>query len=355
MTPETEGNALAPAGAGPPSPGRGPSSFLAREWLSLFLVGLALLVLAMMIFAPAETPEPAMDALETAPNTMEIMARLDERPELKFMLFGFAGGGLLLFLAGLPLLGWFLWQRAEGVPLMGRRDEAPVGWGLWDVIKSAAIYFLILALFGTLAQKLFPEGAAGDPSLVIVFVSNLLLTLFIVVLAMRRGPGWRQALGLAAGGFWRRVRDGLVGYVAFFPLLIATALVAVLATHLAGLEPEQNPLVPMVLGSDSIWFLVFLMVFGGLVGPITEEIFFRGFFYPALRRRAGRTAAVLINAFCFAALHGNLVQLAPLFGLGLILALLRERTGSILASTALHCAHNTMVLLLLLTLKPVLL
>ncbi len=110
----------------------------------------------------------------------------------------------------------------------------------------------------------------------------------------------------------------------------------------------------MVLDSDSTWFIVFLMFFGGLVGPITEEIFFRGFFYPPLRRKVGRVGAILINAFCFAALHGNLVQLAPLIGLGLILAVLRERTGSVVASTVLHCAHNTLVLVLLLVLKPVL-
>lgn len=359
MNPEREATVPVPAGAEPPvppppPPGAGRPSFVAREWFFVLLVGLAAIVLATMILAPAEAPEAEPAMLEDAPDAMEIMARLDERPVLKRLLFSFAGGGLLLFLVGLPLLAWFLWQRAEGVPLMGRRDEPPVGWGLWDVIKSAAIYFLTLALLGSLAQKVLSGQAAADLSLVIVFVSNLLLTMFVITLAMRRGPGWQRALGLALGGFWRRVRDGLVGYVAFFPLLIATALVAVLITQWANLEPEQNPLVPMVLGSDSLWFMLFLIFFGGLAGPITEEIFFRGFFYPALRRRVGRAGAVLINALCFAALHGNLVQLAPLIGLGLILALLRERTGSILASTALHCAHNTLVLLLLLTLKPVL-
>jgi len=91
------------------------------------------------------------------------------------------------------------------------------------------------------------------------------------------------------------------------------------------------------------------------VGPVTEELFFRGFFYPPLRRKVGRVGAILINAFCFAALHGNLVQLAPLLGLGLILVILRERTGSILAPTVLHCTHNTLVLILLFALKPVLL
>ncbi len=337
---------------GPPERSRG---FLVREWFFLLLVLWALLLIAVSLFMPQPPVEEGAALLDDAPNTMEIMARLDARPGLKLFLFGFAGGGGLLFLAGLPLLGYFLWRQLEGEPLLGTASpDGSVCWGLWDVIKCAAVYFLLLQALGALLVLLLPEGQAGDYTLVAVFFGNLLITLIIILLVARRDSGWRRSLGLVAGNFWRRVRDGLVGYVAFFPLLIATALVAVLATHLLGLEPEQNPLVPMVLGSDSLWFLAFLLFFGGLVGPVTEEIFFRGFFYPPLRRRFGRVGAILINAFCFAALHGNLVQLAPLLGLGLILALLRERTGSVLASTVLHCLHNTLVLILLFALKPIL-
>ncbi len=334
----------------------GAREWLVREWFYLLLVLVALFMISVSWFSPAPPVEPEAALLDNAPNTMEIMARLDERPGLKLVLFGFAGGGLLLFLAGLPMLGYFIWRRMEGVPILGTHPPSgTVSWGLWDVIKGAAVYFHILTALGYFAALLLSEEAAADLTLVIVLVSNLLITLFIFLLVARRDPRWSERLGLVAGGFWRRVRDGLVGYIAFFPLLTATALVAVLAAHLLSLEPEQNPLVPMVLGSDSLWFLAFLMFFGGLVGPITEEVFFRGFFYPPLRQKVGRVGAILINAFCFAALHGNLIQLAPLIGLGLILALLRERTGSVLASTVLHCTHNTLVLILLLTLKPVLL
>lgn len=334
----------------------GARGFLVREWFYLMLVLWALMMIGFSLLLPPPPREEGAAILEEAPNTVEIMARLDARPGLKRTLYGFAGGGVLLFLAGLPLLGYVLWRRLEGgTPILGAPTSAePVRWGLWDVIKTAALYFLVLQALGVLLVLLVPAEAAADYSLVAVLFGNLLITLFIFLLAARRDPGWKRSLGLIPGSLWRRVRDGLLGYVAFFPLLVGTALVAVLAAHLFHLEAEQNPLVPLVLGSDSLWFLVFLLIFGGLVGPVTEEIFFRGFFYPALRKRMGRVGAILINAFCFAALHGNLVQLAPLIGLGLILAVLRERTGSVLASTVLHCAHNTLVLCLLFTLKPVL-
>lgn len=334
----------------------GSRGFLVREWFYLLLVLWALMMIVFSLLLPTPPLEEGAAILEEAPSTVEIMARLDARPGLKRALYGFAGGGVLLFLAGLPLLGYVLWRRLEGAPILGTPTAGQsVHWGLWDVIKSAALYFLLLQALGVLLVALAPADAAADFSLVAVFIGNLLITFFIFLLAARLDPGWKQSLGLVAGSLWRRVRDGLVGYVAFFPVLVGTALVAVLAAHLLHLEAEQNPLVPMVLGSDSLWFLGFLLIFGGLVGPVTEEVFFRGFFYPALRQKVGRVGAILINAFCFAALHGNLVQLAPLIGLGLILAVLRERTGSVVASTVLHCAHNTLVLCLLFTLKPVLL
>lgn len=334
----------------------GARGFLVREWLFLLLVLWAVIMILFSLLLPSPLAEEGTEVLEAAPNSVEIMARLDSRPMLKRALFSFAGAGVLLFLAGLPLLAYFLWRRLEGVPILGAPSRImPVQWGLWDVIKSGAVYFLLIQALGALLVLLGPGEAAADSALVAVFFGNLLTTLFIFVLVARRDPDWKLSLGLVAGRFWCRVRDGLVGYVAYFPLLVCTALVAVLSAHLLQLKPEQNPLVPMVLGSDSIWFLAFLLFFGGLVGPVTEEIFFRGFLYPPLRQRVGRVGAILINAFCFAALHGNLVQLAPLFGLGLILVVLRERTGSVLASTILHCTHNTLVLCLLFTLKPVLL
>jgi len=232
-----------------------PRSFLAREWFWLLLVlwTLAMIIFTMMLPAPAV--EEGAVTLDNAPTSMEIMGRLDARPGLKLLLFSFAGGGLLLFLAGLPLLGYLLWQRLEnGVPILGRpQPPDPVHWGIWDVIKTAALYFLLLQALGALGLLLIP-GETGDISLVVVFFGNLLVTLFVMLLVARRDHGWRRALGLGAGRFLPRVREGLVGYVAFFPLLVASALMAVLAAHLFGLEAEQNPLVPMVLGSDSTWF-----------------------------------------------------------------------------------------------------
>ena len=40
-----------------------------------------------------------------------------------------------------------------------------------------------------------------------------------------------------------------------------------------------------------------------VVAPVAEELFFRGFFYRALRTRLGVTSAALIDGAVFGALH----------------------------------------------------
>jgi len=334
--------------------------FLLREWpyLALVLFAAALLVFALLM--PPATfvgQEEVMEETSGGPTTMELMARLDRMPSLKSALYLCAGVGVVLFFAGLPLLGYFLWRHAGGQHLLGCSPGVRMlNWGIWDVLKSAALYFLLLQAGGGLVGWLAPDQALGGPyALGLIFVANLLITVFIFRQTGSHGMQSTGALALRLTGFFKRLWQGMVGYVAFFPVLVGLALTGFLLGNLIGLEAEQNPLVPMVLQSDSRWFLIFLLFFGALVGPVTEEIFFRGFLYPPLRRRVGRVPAILISAFCFAALHGNLIQLLPIFGLGVILALLRERTGSLIPSIALHCGHNLAVLSLLFILRPVLL
>lgn len=83
-----------------------------------------------------------------------------------------------------------------------------------------------------------------------------------------------------------------------------------------------------------------------IVVPIGEEIFFRGLAYGALRRRLGRHAAVLASALFFAAAHLSLVELMPIFILGVILAYLYEYTGSLVPGMIAHAINNLAALVL---------
>jgi membrane protease YdiL (CAAX protease family) len=88
-----------------------------------------------------------------------------------------------------------------------------------------------------------------------------------------------------------------------------------------------------------------LAAFAVLVAPVVEELFFRGFLYPALARWTGSVASILITAAAFAGLHGAQLAYAwapllVLFGVGVVLTTVRARTGSVATCVLVHMGYN---------------
>ncbi len=78
-----------------------------------------------------------------------------------------------------------------------------------------------------------------------------------------------------------------------------------------------------------------------LWAPLAEEIGFRGVFYPGLRTRMGVGAAAVVSAGVFATAHGyGVTGFVAVFWSGILWALARERTGSILPGLAAHALGN---------------
>jgi membrane protease YdiL (CAAX protease family) len=81
--------------------------------------------------------------------------------------------------------------------------------------------------------------------------------------------------------------------------------------------------------------------------PISEEVCFRGMLFGGLRERLPRLAAALISALIFGGLHATtgISAVPPLIIFGLVLALLYEKTGSIIPGILLHMLNNSVALL----------
>jgi hypothetical protein len=93
-----------------------------------------------------------------------------------------------------------------------------------------------------------------------------------------------------------------------------------------------------------------LGAFGILVAPLMEELFFRGFLYPALAQWTGVTASLIITASAFTLLHGAQLGYAwaPLlliFVVGFTLTLTRVLTNSVATCVIVHMTYNFVLLL----------
>jgi uncharacterized protein len=84
-----------------------------------------------------------------------------------------------------------------------------------------------------------------------------------------------------------------------------------------------------------------------VAAPISEEVCFRGMLFGGLRTRLPRLAAALISAIVFGGLHAltGISAVPPLIAFGFILALLYEKTGSIVPGILLHMLNNSVALL----------
>lgn len=87
--------------------------------------------------------------------------------------------------------------------------------------------------------------------------------------------------------------------------------------------------------------LLVMMAFTAvIVAPLCEEVVFRGYIYPTLKKFNGAWVGALVSALVFSAAHGSLSALLPLFIFGLVLVFLYEWTGSIWAPIAAHFLFN---------------
>lgn len=92
--------------------------------------------------------------------------------------------------------------------------------------------------------------------------------------------------------------------------------------------------------------------FGVLIAPVVEELFFRGFVYPAVARWTGSATSVIVTAAAFAALHGAQLAYAwppllVLFVVGAVLTIIRARTRSVATCVMVHMGYNLSLFVML--------
>jgi membrane protease YdiL (CAAX protease family) len=95
------------------------------------------------------------------------------------------------------------------------------------------------------------------------------------------------------------------------------------------LQDSQDPLVLGLMAAAAVF-----------AAPLCEEIVFRGYLYPVLKRFTGMWPAAIASSLVFACAHGNLTAALPLFLFGGLLVLLYEKTGSLWTPIAAHLCFN---------------
>ena len=153
--------------------------------------------------------------------------------------------------------------------------------------------------------------------------------------------------GLAAGA-WpllalrRPRRIGRAVLIALGTFLLVLAL-GILLSALSLNPSEEQGLVPDDWPPPNETVFAVNVALVVLVGPLMEELLFRGLGF-GLLRPLGRGVAVAGSAFAFAAVHGLLEGFLLIFVLGLGLAIIREVSDSVVPGFALHATFNAIAI-----------
>lgn len=227
---------------------------------------------------------------------------------------------------------------------MTAAEERDVFWGFRDIALFVGLA-CIAAAAAVLAVKPFHIRSKGVEALTAQFLLYVLLFFGLLLLfkVQYDRPFWRSlGFGRARGFLWA-VPAGAA--LAFGISLLGVAM------HTPDLDTPMRQL----LGDPAA--LALLAIFGSTLGPLFEEMAFRGFFQPLLVRSLGAAPGIAAAALPFGLLH--LPQYGNSWRHGLLITLAgaafgwtRHRTGSTFASTLMHAAYNSTFFLALFQESP---
>lgn len=228
--------------------------------------------------------------------------------------------------------------RPESAPTPRPDTNEEPFWGYQDVLLLLAAALPLLIVATLLVTGLFHALSWNPPKAVQILPAQFLFYLlwFLLLYAWIRlrynRPFWRSmAFYFPPGGFWASFGFGLLTALA---VLVLGALLRPPQTDMPMLELLRDPVSVMMVG-----------FFATTLGPLCEELAFRGFLLPLLVRSVGPVVGIILTALPFALLHGpqygwSVGHVVLVAFAGSAFGWMRYRSGSTANATVMHSAYN---------------
>ncbi len=218
-------------------------------------------------------------------------------------------------------------------------------WGYAEILLVAALFIPAVWLGALAVQTLSPylhiDPKLGLPLLIVEFLGYGVVFIALKLLFVRHGRPLFESLGWVPQPF-KPLHLVMTG--------VLLAIAVVLLSNLLGFPNVETPFEKLLNDTVS---RVAIATFGVSLGPIIEELLFRGFLQPVLVESFGVLYGILATSILFGAMH--LMQNAFLWQsgvlitlVGFVLGVVRHISGSTRASAITHVSYNALPFFVLL-------
>jgi len=282
---------------------------------------------------------------------------------------------IIIFLAGLTLFAYWLAKTSLGIDALAdsipRRNNMP----LYLPFIPFFIWFGAVSLAISITRWLLPDMSDWQSA----FSDNLILcigaipTIAVIIFLARTSFVRRlKGFGLNVRTTHRDFFAAIVNLLSIWPLMFAALIVTIFFGKLIwgpNFHLEQHEELKTITEYPQLSLTVLIIITTVVVGPVLEEMLFRGLFQTMIRShlsyldcrqtsfgfrissfrcRQSAWLAVFASSALFAIVHANAGHWPALFMLGLCLGYSYEKSGSLLRPIFIHSFFNATTIIMVL-------
>ena len=269
--------------------------------------------------------------------------------------------GTLIGLAVFWFLNWN-YQRQHQVDRPSLEGKKPIlikpymkidGFDLVVVMGIILFFYAnqVLAYFDSsteLNKQVVENSENKDPSsigLVDILFSNIIFLIVGAVIfalaSFSRGRKPKHVFGLRKRSQKYIIIITMAGmFVAYISVFIGSIISNFLLSTGEPKKEDLQEIVQTLMTNDDISLKIAIALSAIIFAPLIEEVIFRGYLYPVIKRFSHPIFSCVITSLLFAVIHSNLEGLMPLFLLAIVLTIFYEISKSIWVPILMHACFN---------------
>ncbi|MGE5417722.1 MAG: type II CAAX prenyl endopeptidase Rce1 family protein [Acidobacteriota bacterium] len=217
-------------------------------------------------------------------------------------------------------------------------------WGILHIVAGSILIFVLMVIYGQFLRTdlfdylffLYGYPATDVQEFFLDYAVQLIVTLSTVLIILFVSRSSLKDLGFVRQNMRHGVVLGILWGVAIYAAVIISYWI--LKSIFPNIPPQSPEVVLKQAGQSSAAIGLFIYI--AVLGPLSEEVFYRGMIYPVFRRYLGVGWGIVTSGIIFGAVHGDKWRLFPLVLGGIALAHIYEKSKTIYAPWIAHGVWN---------------